>query len=196
MSKSKSNQHQTPPAKPPRRGNWLGLAVGGLACLGAVVYVTAEGLSGAMTTPPAAAEAASTATPAPSPAPAPKHDPAQIATLAQMTGQDLPTDVQTMLQGEAPEHLEYDAANNQHWWAPHNHWHPGPPPAAAAGAIAGLPAGATPVAAPPFDQNAPAIMPDGSVPGPWDYDPANNRHWHAGHNHWHQGPPPAEDQRQ
>jgi len=29
-------------------------------------------------------------------------------------------------------------------------------------------------------------------PEPWQYDEANDRHWHPGHNHWHQGPPPAE----
>jgi len=29
-----------------------------------------------------------------------------------------------------------------------------------------------------------------STPQPWEYDAANNRHWHAGHGHWHDGPPP------
>ena len=25
---------------------------------------------------------------------------------------------------------------------------------------------------------------------PWEYDEANDRHWHAEHGHWHDGPPP------
>lgn len=33
--------------------------------------------------------------------------------------------------------------------------------------------------------------PGGSTPEPWEFDAANNRHWHPGHGHWHQGPPPA-----
>ncbi len=28
-------------------------------------------------------------------------------------------------------------------------------------------------------------------PTPWEYDVANNRHWHPAHGHWHPGPPPA-----
>jgi len=30
--------------------------------------------------------------------------------------------------GQTPEPWFFDAANNQHWHAPHGHWHPGPPP--------------------------------------------------------------------
>lgn len=32
-------------------------------------------------------------------------------------------------------------------------------------------------------------------PAPWEYDEANNRHWHPGHGHWHRGRPPAEADR-
>jgi hypothetical protein len=28
------------------------------------------------------------------------------------------------------------------------------------------------------------------TPTPWQYDEANNRHWHPIHQHWHNGPPP------
>ncbi len=34
-----------------------------------------------------------------------------------------------------------------------------------------------------------------SQPEAWEYDAANDRHWHEGHGHWHPGPPPPEDQR-
>ncbi len=30
----------------------------------------------------------------------------------------------------------------------------------------------------------------GRTPQPYEYDPVNDRHWHAGHGHWHNGPPP------
>lgn len=181
------------PAKPARRRGWLGVAIGGVACLGAIVYVAAEGLSqepipGGDREPAAAAPVAGVVTPVAPPsgsAPVKEADPAEVAALASLTGKELPADVQMLLDGTAPKHLQYDAAKNQHWWAPHNHWHPGPPPAAAA----------TPVAA-PFDPNAPAVMPDGSPAVPWEYDAVNNRYWHPGHGHWHQGPPPPEGQRE
>lgn len=35
----------------------------------------------------------------------------------------------------------------------------------------------------------------GGAPAPYEYDPVNNRYWHAGHGHWHDGPPPPEARR-
>lgn len=192
MSKKATKSGSTGSAKAPARRGWLGLAVGGVACLGAVVYVTAQGLGGPAPTGRGGDAAASGSSPGSGGLRAP--DPSEVAAMAHMTGKEIPAEVQTMLEGSAPAHLEYDAANNRHWWAPHNHWHDGPPPADV-GMAANLPAGATPIEA-PFDMNAPAIMPDGTAPEPWEYDPTNNRHWHAGHGHWHQGPPPPEDQRE
>lgn len=182
------NQSRSSHAKPRPRGGWLGLAVGAAACLGAIVYVTAEAMSGPSGSTAAADRAA------PDSSADRKVDLSDVAAVAHLTGNDLPAEVQTMLEGSSPAHLEYDAANNRHWWAPHNHWHDGPPPAGPV--TANLPAGATPIEAPPFDMNAPAVMPDGTAPEPWEFDAANNRHWHAGHGHWHQGPPPPPEQRQ
>ena len=34
----------------------------------------------------------------------------------------------TMPDGSPVEPYYYDEVNDQHWHAPHNHWHPGPPP--------------------------------------------------------------------
>ncbi len=194
MSKtSRTSSSRSSSSKPPRRGGWIGVALGGVVCLSAVVYVTADGLrepSGLGDEAAAGGDAERSSSAASATPPAPT----ELASMAQMFGRDLPAEVQTMLEGSTPAHMEYDAANDRHWWAPHNHWHPGPPPDQ--NAPTSLPPGVTMADAPPFDMNAPAVMPDGSVPGPWDYDQVNNRHWHAGHGHWHQGPPPPEDQRE
>lgn len=99
--------------------------------------------------------------------------------------------------GSSPDPWHYDAANDRHWHPGHNHWHDGPPPlehrdpeqvqpAPAPTDHASPGTGATP---------APSGMPDTpgatDTPEPWEYDAANDRHWHPGHGHWHRGPPPA-----
>ncbi|MFW6039005.1 MAG: SEC-C metal-binding domain-containing protein [bacterium] len=33
--------------------------------------------------------------------------------------------------------------------------------------------------------------PAGQSPAAWEYDAANNRHWHPEHGDWHDGPPPG-----
>ncbi|MEX0875926.1 MAG: hypothetical protein WD114_00575 [Phycisphaerales bacterium] len=85
----------------------------------------------------------------------------------------------------------YDAENDRHWFADHNHWHDGPPPEDRDAAVAAAAAEQTPAPTPgssPLDTSLP-------TPEPWTYDAENDRHWFAEHNHWHDGPPPPESER-
>lgn len=55
----------------------------------------------------------------------------------------------------------------------------------------GMDSGGPPAAAP-----GAFSVPAAETPEPWEYDEANNRHWHPGHGHWHAGPPPEEGERE
>ncbi len=98
---------------------------------------------------------------------------------------------------DTPDPWYYDEANNRHWHAGHGHWHHGPPPPQHRQSQA-----SPPTDEPPERPQGPALDLSGlgwqpsnapaDTPEPWEYDEANDRHWHAGHGHWHRGPPPPQ----
>ncbi|MBT8485618.1 MAG: hypothetical protein HKO59_12610 [Phycisphaerales bacterium] len=83
-----------------------------------------------------------------------------------------------------PQPWEYDPATNKHWHPTHGHWHDGPPPNQNPAVVNAQASG-----------DLGSVAPDILNPKPWQYDPASNKHYHAGHGHWHDGPPPPESER-
>jgi hypothetical protein len=114
----------------------------------------------------------------------------------------------TALTGQ-PKPWEYDAASNRHWNPEpgHQHWHNGPPPVPGqstgattlSGPFSGqVPGNLGPVSLSPGGPQPVTPAPAGPQPGDpeaWQYDAANNQHWHPGHRHWHPGQPPPPEQR-
>ncbi len=129
------------------------------------------------------------------PAPAAPAPLAAVPTTAALTGQ--------------PKPWEYDAAGNRHWNPEpgHQHWHNGPPPVPGQSTgsttlsgpfTAGAPANLGPISLAPGGPQPVTPTPAGPQPGDpeaWQYDAANNQHWHPGHRHWHPGQPPPPEQR-
>ncbi len=90
----------------------------------------------------------------------------------------------------SPEPWQYDPVRKQHWHPAHGHWHPGEPPEDKEAALAAGTTTTTVTELPAQPQQS--SLPPGVTPEPWQYDAANDQHWHPAHAHWHPGQPPAD----